>query len=527
MDIAAVEQSFEDLLAAFGDLVVARTRGDAPGAPRTVPVLVRRYRARRRAFATAFAEVDASRLRGEDVRAAENMRGTVAWLDDLEPTPGAAATASVSHDASVRRLRASVVRRYGAAAAAITVGAERMDRLTVLARLATEPDAATRRALFLALETVWRSVDGDGGNASPYRALLRASAARWSAEGSPIEANATSLGLPEGSIEGTLHEILASWRALVGPDRVEPWDYWYTVGGAARQLEPLISAVGMVAANHAYLASLGADPDALGISYDVVSRRGRPLVPVAFTIGMGVRDGIARPPWVFATYEVGSLGNLVELLHESGHALHYAAIRARPAFAEWTDGETAFLEGTADVVGWDATEPDWQRRWLGAAADRRAALLDRYGAVMLDVAWALFELELHRHPDRRPNDVWTELTTDGLGIEPHPEWSWWAMRGQLVEQPGYMANYALSPIVAAAIRARTLEVRGSWMTGDPGWYAFMSERLFAAGASRAPRDLLETFLGEPLTARPLLDDLRAGSEPAHPPRPPGTTGSDS
>ena len=118
---------------------------------------------------------------------------------------------------------------------------------------------------------------------------------------------------------------------------------------------------------------------------------------------------------------------------------------------------------------------------------------------MLDVAWALFELELHRHPERRPNDVWTEITTDGLGIEPHPEWSWWAMRGQLIDQPGYMANYALSAIVAAAVRARTLEERGSWLTGDPGWYAFMSERLFAPGASRAPADLLEAFLGEPLT----------------------------
>ena len=92
-----------------------------------------------------------------------------------------------------------------------------------------------------------------------------------------------------------------------------------------------------------------------------------------------------------------------------------------------------------------------------------------------------------------------------------------------------MANYALSAIVAAAVRARTREVRGSWLEGDPGWYAFMSERLFAAGASRTPADLLEAFLGEPLTAEPLLADLRAaafraGSAPARRPRPRGTAG---
>src|SRR4051794_22363397 len=151
-----------------------------------------------------------------------------------------------------------------------------------------------------------------------------------------------------------------------------------------------------------------------------------------------------------------------------------------------------------------------QRPGLGDGATQREALLDRYGAVMLDVVWALFEIELHRHPDRRPNDVWTELTTDGLGIEPHPEWSWWAIRGQLVEQPGYMANYALSAIAAAAVRGRTRAVRGSWLEGDPGWYRFMSDGLFAAGASRSPADLLEGFLGGPLTADPLLDDLRRG-----------------
>ena len=90
---------------------------------------------------------------------------------------------------------------------------------------------------------------------------------------------------------------------------------------------------------------------------------------------------------------------------------------------------------------------------LGEGAPAREALLDRYGAVMLDVAWALFELELHRRPDRRPNDVWTEITSEGLGIAPHPEWSWWAIRGQLIDLPGYMANYALPAIAAAALAA--------------------------------------------------------------------------
>ena len=109
-------------------------------------------------------------------------------------------------------------------------------------------------------------------------------------------------------------------------------------------------------------------------------------------------------------------------------------------------------------------------------------------SVLLDVCWALFEIELHRAPGPPANDVWAEIVADGLGIEPHPEWSWWAVRGQLIENPGYLANYVLSAITAAALRARIRELRGDWSTGDPGWYAFVSERLLRYGGERSPAD---------------------------------------
>ena len=160
--------------------------------------------------------------------------------------------------------------------------------------------------------------------------------------------------------------------------------------------------------------------------------------------------------------------NLLEVLHESGHAIHEVAVRTRPAFLDWTMADTGFVEGIADVLGWDADEPAWQRHWLGDAAEPREAVLSRYGWVMLDICWALFEIELHRRPDRRPNDVWTEITAEGLGVVPHPEWSWWAIRGQLIDLPGYMANYALSAIMAAAVRARILERRGPWFDRRSG-----------------------------------------------------------
>jgi hypothetical protein len=544
MDDAAVERSFGELLAAFGDLVVARTRG-APADPSrgSTRTLVRRYRARRRAFDAALGGLAAGSSAGDDARALANMRASLEWLDEAEPMPrvrpagvggargggaggggagGGSAASSVDagqadgDDPAVVRARAALYRRYGEAAGAVRFGSVTLDRPTVLARLATEPDAIVRRTLFEALAPVWRTVDGDGNDASPYRWLLRASAERWRVHGSPIEANAVALGLPPGSIEGSLQAILAAWRTVMGPGRLEPWDYRYVVGAAARRLDRLVPADRLLDLDHRYVASLGADPDRLGIVYDVLPRPGRPLIPVAFTIGMGAWAAdqpltgpwTPRPPWVFATYAEGGIGNLAELLHESGHAIHMAAVRARPAFLDWAAEDTAFLEGTADVLGWDADEPAWQRHWLGEAAEPREALLSRYGAVMLDLCWALFEIELHRHPERRPNDVWTEVTTDGLGIAPHPEWSWWAIRGQLIDGPGYLANYALSAIMAAAVRARVLSTRGPWFAGDPGWYRSLSDALFSAGASQTPADLLGAFLGGPLTAGPLLADMR-------------------
>jgi hypothetical protein len=335
-----------------------------------------------------------------------------------------------------------------------------------------------------------------------------------------VEAAATALGMAPGSIEGTLREILAAWRRVLGPELVEPWDYRLRVGQMERLVRPHLPRERLQAINDEHLRSLGADPAKLGITYDVTPRPGRPAIATAFTIGRRIGrlgdDGAWRPAetWIFATYAEGGLGNLEELLHESGHALQEAAIRARPAQFESLVADGGLVEGFADLVGWDAHEAAFQARHLGVAADPRASRLGRYGAVMLDVCWALFEVVLHREPDRVPNEVWAELTETGLGIVPHPDQPSWALRGQLIDGPGYMANYALSAMVAAAVRARIREVRGDWLAdgGDPGWYEFVSDGLLRFGATRSAREVLTEFLGEPLTSQPLLDDLALAAD---------------
>jgi hypothetical protein len=493
-----LETEWARLYTAWGERVVAEHSG---GPIDDV------YPQLRRAFDASLAEIPRSGLSPIERAGLATIESALPGLDDYVAVGGLEAAPDTGAEPEIDAVARATLVAFGEAAAAIDTGADTIDRLTAFTRLASEPNAGRRRALFEAMAPVYRTVDGDGDETSPYRRIVRASAERWARDGSVIEANALVLGIAPGTLEPMLWAALDAGRALLGaaagPRPIEPWDYRYLVGAAERHLADAIPLERLRAINAAHLRALGADPDDLRITYDFDPRPGRPIIPLAFTIGVG----IPARPWVFATYEVGGLSNLAELIHESGHAIHVAAIDTRPCFAEPPVDHAAFFEAIADLIGWDASEPAFQRHHLGIAADHATARLDRYGAVLLDICWALFEIELHRSPDRRPNDVWTEITRDGLGISAHPEWSWWAVRGQLIEAPGYMANYALSAIAAAALRDRLRELRGDWSAGDPGWYPFVADRLLRYGGERPPADLLHELLGGPLTADAMLADM--------------------
>jgi hypothetical protein len=309
--------------------------------------------------------------------------------------------------------------------------------------------------------------------------------------------------------------LLRAWRRGTKDSLVEPWDWYYENGSLSRALGSLVSRERLFEINAELYRSLGADVKRLGIRYDTEPREGK--TPVAFTT-FGARPrflkGRWRPgePWIFATYRAGGVDNLNELLHETGHAVHIAAIRTRPAFADWPDSDP-FTEAVADFVALEVYEPSWQQRWLGDSVPLAVGMRARYAGIVMDVAWALFEIAMQRDPGRDPNEVWTALTRDYLRIRPHPELSWWAMRGQLVDNPGYMMNYAAGAILIAAIRARTEAVHGPFRAGDPGWYGWIGPRLFRFGLERPSREVVEDFLGGPVSPAALLADMqRIGAE---------------
>jgi hypothetical protein len=326
----------------------------------------------------------------------------------------------------------------------------------------------------------------------------------------PAAEQARLSAVPPDSLERWLLQILTVWRESNADSLVEPWDWYYETGRTSRVVSPRISRRRLAALNAAVYRSLGADIATLGVQYDLDPRQGKsPVAYCAFGRRPRFINGAWSPgePWVFATYRDGGLDNLNELLHETGHAIHIAAIRTRPAFADWPDSDP-FTEAVAEFVALDAYEPAWQQHWLGDSVPLADGLRSRYGGIVLDVAWALFEMRMLRDPSADPNQVWTALTRDYLRIRAHRELSWWAMRGQLVDAPGYMMNYAAGSILIAAIRARTRALHGPFMAGDSTWYGWVAPRLFRFGLERPTRRVVEDFLGAPVSPAALLDDMR-------------------
>lgn len=482
-----------------------------------------------RSALNGFPAGDAAALGDGDRRALETMRAGLLAADayDLPVAPLLAFDACGDLDAARRALQAGgdalqahVEACFATLGEDLRVGDERLTRVQLLGRLGREADPEARRSMFLALRPLWEAIDGDGQDASPYRALVAASAERWRHGRSPIAANAAALGVEPADIEGWARAALAAWRAAVveparlrGDPPVEPWDWWWAAGELQRAVDPIPVSTALEV-NAAYTAALGADLRSLGVEFDIRPRPGRPAVTMAFTT-FGARpharsDRTWSPgrPVVVMTDFRGGYSELGELVHETGHALHIAAIRTRPAFADWPDSD-AFTEALADVLALDLTEPAWLRRWLpGAQAVPAAtAIRCRYADVVLDAAWAVFEQRMHAAPDKRPNDVWTEITGTWLGIAPHPEWSWWAIRGQLVESPGYMSNYAVGAVLATSIRAAMREALGDWVRGDRRWYPWLRDRLCRYGLERPSGEVLRDVLGGPPTADALLAEI--------------------
>jgi len=173
---------------------------------------------------------------------------------------------------------------------------------------------------------------------------------------------------------------------------------------------------------------------------------------------------------------------------------------------DWPDNDT-FTEALADFPAMELYEPAWQIRFLGDSVTLAESLRAKYAGIVFDVAWGLFELRMDRNPSQDPNQLWTDITSTYFRIRPHPEWSWWAMRGQLIDGPGYLVNYAIGAIITADLRARMRTLRGPFIASDSTWYPWASDQIYRFGLERPSLTVLEQFLGRPLAPEAILADM--------------------
>lgn len=439
-----------------------------------------------------------------------SMRRTFRDLaSDDTSAPGAGPhCADAANEFTAEGLSASLYDCFDVPGNRILFEGRTMTRVSALQLLQELSGPQQREVLFRGLEPLWRAINAHDEADSPYRRLIRLHADAFANGHSPVHEAAAGFGITVHQVERWLTEVLGAWAEVNrGSGPIQPWDYWYRYSKASRTLSNRIPRTALLSLQQRFFSDLGADPATLGVLFDIEPRPGK--APLAYTdlVRIGrLQNGSWRPAlaWVSANDDRGGLGVLNELVHETGHAVHFMAIRARPAFF-WPDD--TFIEAFADVASWSVYTPAWQRRYLGLSASQVDGLREQYAGVMLDAAWGLFEIRMLEHADQDPNVLWADITREYLNLIPHPHASWWAIRSQLVTDPGYMVNYALGAIITAAIRARTAAAIGSFDAGNTRWYAWLSAQLLASGNEQPLRERLRAFLGHEAAPDALLRDI--------------------
>jgi hypothetical protein len=506
-----VEGNFADMNDAYGAMALIESGLRATHAGKDRDAWARIYAARQKDVAAGVAALSDRELSKEDARAVMLMRKSIeasaAEHDSLAPVGNC--KDATRQDINYAPLRAALYACFAELANNLDFEGAKVNRVSAFDLLTRIDEPQRRKQLFLAFVPHWRAINAASEPTSPYRRMIRMAATQAKREGSQIDAAAKTVGVTPAAIERWLVQILETWREVSDSTPVEPWDYRYRAGAAERELSQSVTLESMRPVNDRYYADLGADLGKWKAIYDLQPRAGKaPLAYTDYVTRGRMVDGEWRPTVarVSGNYARGGLGLLNELVHESGHVVHMMALRTRPAFMDL--GDTLFLEAFADVPSWSTYEPAWQRKYLGKSATQSASLRALYSNVMLDVAWALFELRMLRDPQQDPNVVWTDITHLYMHVVAHPELSWWAVRVQLVDEPGYMVNYGLGAVLTADMRARIKEQLGVFDTGDQRWYEWLAQHLLRSGQERETAELLRDFLGREASPQALLSELR-------------------
>jgi hypothetical protein len=270
----------------------------------------------------------------------------------------------------------------------------------------------------------------------------------------------------------------------------------------AREDDAAFAAARLLEAYEATLAGLGLESTAGGrIALDVEARPRKS--PRAFCVPVRAPQDVR-----LVVAPVGGRDDYVALLHEAGHAQHYAHVAPALPFEFRQLGDNAVTEAFAFLFDHLAEDPRWLGRHLGVvggdgalAAHARAARL-----VYLRRYCGKLAYELVAHGDAPPGDallaeVYARSLSDAVGV------AWPAATFLADVDPGfYVAAYLRAWALETHLR-RWLEQRfgADWFTVAEAGIALRD--LWADGQRLSAEELLHELTGEQLDLGVLVADL--------------------
>jgi len=223
-------------------------------------------------------------------------------------------------------------------------------------------------------------------------------------------------------------------------------------------------------------------------------------------VGMGF--GVARVEAVLAldrervdSRALAEIGGLEGVLFRAGRTLYHEHL---------PDGGPPELRRPASrameaAVGRFFARFASDRPWLRGAFPEAYRLADPeappVGPRITALRWLLarveFEREAYRNPGRDLDELWWDLAEKRVGWKRFEGVADWARDPDLARDSFLARDDLLARLIASQLQNYVILAHGSALRG-PGVADFFREKIFAAGASRPPHELLLAATGEPL-----------------------------
>jgi hypothetical protein len=319
------------------------------------------------------------------------------------------------------------------------------------------------------------------------------------------ELSGIDLGRLERQTSGFLESSEGHYEAILTPrleselgfgfERLRRSDFSYFF--RARTLDSAYSEERLLASFRETMAGLGVEGS--GVRLDVEQRPKK--TPRAFCAPVRVPEEVYL---VIARH--GGRDDYEALLHEAGHAQHFAHMASSLPMEHRYLGDNSVTEGFAFLFQHLAADPAWLRSRLGVddaapveeqARAAKLVYLRRYGAKFA------YELQLHDEPAALDPlaDVYAQRLSDALHVD-WPAASWLSDVDAFFYAACYIRAWALETHLRRVLRERFGE---QWF--DEREAGDFLKQLWRDGQRLPAHELLVELTGEELDFSALLEDL--------------------